>query len=213
MQTNCILIYSLNLTWPGRTNSCSIVKILIFFIRDHQKNSYERCDYKSVDDNLNSWEFPKKARKNEFRLCRFNTVPFLALSPVILISKLHTTNHTLESPTANSSSTVTTVSSACYTAMESNWALIYYNVMMISFFFVPLFLLMLLYIIIARRLVRDTNTAELHRKVELPNMRARRQVKYFSNINAWIYVLANIWIHVCKLISCESNSFCWIYLY
>jgi len=37
---------------------------------------------------------------------------------------------------------------ACYTAMENNWARVYYTFMVVSFFFVPLILLLMLYLII-----------------------------------------------------------------
>ncbi|XP_018014747.2 uncharacterized protein LOC108671689 [Hyalella azteca] len=68
------------------------------------------------------------------------------------------------------------VTYSCYTSMESRWANFYYISMVLLFFLGPLVMLLLLYLVIAQRLVHDTNTAELHRKSDLPNMRARKQV-------------------------------------
>lgn len=65
----------------------------------------------------------------------------------------------------------------CYTELTSFWACLYINLVTAIFFFVPLVLLILLYLVIGRSLMQDSASAALqHRKVDLPNMKARRQV-------------------------------------
>ncbi|XP_042225948.1 uncharacterized protein LOC121868977 [Homarus americanus] len=65
----------------------------------------------------------------------------------------------------------------CFTNLTSFWATLYINLVTAIFFFVPLVLLILLYLVIGRSLMQDSASAALqHRKVDLPNMKARRQV-------------------------------------
>ncbi|XP_047496015.1 uncharacterized protein LOC125043777 [Penaeus chinensis] len=65
----------------------------------------------------------------------------------------------------------------CFTDLTSLWSCVYINVVTAVFFFVPLVLLVLLYLVIGRSLMQDSASAALnHRKVDLPNMKARRQV-------------------------------------
>nr|XP_045585745.1 uncharacterized protein LOC123747567 [Procambarus clarkii] len=70
-----------------------------------------------------------------------------------------------------------TMVTGCFTELTSFWACLYINLVTAIFFFVPLLLLILLYLVIGRSLMRDSASAALqHRKVDLPNMKARRQV-------------------------------------
>lgn len=65
----------------------------------------------------------------------------------------------------------------CFTDLTSLWSCLYINLVTAVFFFVPLVLLVLLYLVIGRSLMQDSASAALHhRKVDLPNMKARRQV-------------------------------------
>ncbi|XP_063869615.1 orexin receptor type 2-like [Scylla paramamosain] len=65
----------------------------------------------------------------------------------------------------------------CYTELTTFWSCLYINLVTAVFFFVPLVLLVLLYLVIGRSLMRDSASAALqHRKVDLPNMKARKQV-------------------------------------
>ncbi|XP_068200492.1 uncharacterized protein [Palaemon carinicauda] len=65
----------------------------------------------------------------------------------------------------------------CITDMTTFWACLYINVVTAVFFFVPLVLLILLYLVIGRSLMQDSTSAALqNHKIDLPNMKARKQV-------------------------------------
>ncbi|XP_063585189.1 neurotensin receptor type 1-like [Penaeus indicus] len=78
----------------------------------------------------------------------------------------------------------------CFTDLTSLWSCLYINVVTAVFFFVPLVLLVLLYLVIGRSLMQDSASAALHhRKVDLPNMKARRQSRFplpFRVLTLWI---------------------------
>ncbi|XP_064117474.1 thyrotropin-releasing hormone receptor-like isoform X1 [Macrobrachium nipponense] len=65
----------------------------------------------------------------------------------------------------------------CITELTTFWACLYINLVTAVFFFIPLVLLILLYLVIGRSLMQDSTSAALQqRKVDLPNMKARKQV-------------------------------------
>lgn len=73
----------------------------------------------------------------------------------------------------------------CFTELTSFWSCLYINGVTTVFFFVPLVLLVLLYLVIGRSLMRDSASAALqHRKIDLPNMKARKQVR--EGGSAWV---------------------------
>ncbi|KAK7045916.1 hypothetical protein SK128_010704 [Halocaridina rubra] len=75
----------------------------------------------------------------------------------------------------------------CITDLTTFWACLYINIVTAVFFFVPLVLLVLLYLVIGRSLMQDSPSGALQQgKIDLPNMKARKQVScrnpIFANI-------------------------------
>ncbi|CAL4065884.1 unnamed protein product [Meganyctiphanes norvegica] len=79
----------------------------------------------------------------------------------------------------------------CILVMTSKLAINYIVAVTVVFFFIPLLMLVMLYLVIGKRLMQDSASAGLqHRRVDLPNMRARRQVVVMlATVTIFFFVL------------------------